>query len=628
MSTKKRIAWEIIVISSIIIVFLTNFFNVNQHLDWFIQDQMAVHLRSGISPDPSVKLILIDDSSVNHLGDIIGRYPWPRGIYVPIINYLNKAGAKHIIFDILFSEEEESVSSHQSLIDELQQHNNISFVGILGKDFAVDATLPPEFKKSILDTHSPYINYKEYQSIYHPIPDIAKNSRYIPIANIQPDSDGFYRKTPLITPFRQQWLFTLPLTPFIETTSIQLLNTELKLDSQRISLTDTHDIILNWYPKGIDRYSFSGVLSSWQAVANNEEPLIDPKTFKDAIVIVGASAVGLHDLKLTPIHSHLPGVEIQATAISNILQNSGLKRSSNWLNYLLIGLILTLIPYKALQSPTIKHYLALFLTPFILLSAAVFLFIKMHILLQLGGLLIAFFFSYISAIGYNSYNEYIEKQKVKQTFSMYVSPKILKELSQNYKTIQPERGKEREVSILFSDIRDFTSITESSPVDQVISLLNEYFDAMIEIIQANDGTVDKMIGDAIMAFWNAPIDLENHAYLATKAAIEMQQRLIELNTKWKSEGRITISTGIGINTGLCIIGNIGSKRRVNYTLIGDTVNATSRLEALCKTYKEPILISESTTSQINHKIKCDFIDNAFVKGKTESISVFAPREFK
>ena len=627
MNNAKRIAWKIIIIASITIIFLAHFFGIDQRLDWFIQDKMAIHLRSNNTPHPTIKLILIDDASVNHLGDFIGRYPWPRGIYSPIISYLNKAGAKEIIFDILFSEEEESSSSHQSFLNELQKHDNVSFVGILSKEFPVNATLPPYFEKSKLHVDYPYVDYKEYQSIYHPIPDLSKQSKKIPIANIEPDEDGLYRKLPLITPFRQQWLYTLPLTPFVGTHEISFNNTTIYMDKTKIHLTDNHEIILNWYPKGFDRYSFSGVLSSWQALENNEEPLISPDTFENSIVVIGASAVGLHDLKTTPIHSHLPGAEIQATAISNILQGTSLRLSPNWITYLLICFILTIVPYQILKNPLLKHYLTALLIPITFIGIAILLFLKMYTLLQLGGVIIAFFFSYISAIGYNSYSEYVEKQKVKQTFSMYVSPKILKELSQNYKTIQPEVGKEREVTILFSDIRDFTSITESSPVDQVISLLNEYFDAMIEIIQLHDGTVDKMIGDAIMAFWNAPIKLENHAYLATKAAIEMQTRVNELNKKWKLEGRITIAAGIGINTGPCIIGNIGSKRRVNYTLIGDSVNSTARLESLCKTYKEPILISQNTKSQINDQIKCDFIDNASVKGKTEQIPVFAPREY-
>ena len=181
------------------------------------------------------------------------------------------------------------------------------------------------------------------------------------------------------------------------------------------------------------------------------------------------------------------------------------------------------------------------------------------------------------------------------------------------------------MTILFTDIRSFTSLTETHPVEVIIKLLNDYFDAMIEIIQDNDGTVDKIIGDAIMAFWNAPIETENHALKAVQTAQKMQRRLDDLNATWAAQSMPTIQTGIGINTGVCIIGNIGSKRRVNYTLIGDTVNATARLEALCKNYDDNILISDHTFSHIKHQLFCEFIDKVEVKGKQEPLKIYAPR---
>ena len=207
----------------------------------------------------------------------------------------------------------------------------------------------------------------------------------------------------------------------------------------------------------------------------------------------------MYDLKSTPIHSHLPGPET-VTAISNIMQNSALKLSPLWLTLAIVLFVIIFSPFYVLKKTSIKRYVGILSIPLLLIILMVGLFVTNNFILTIGTALTGFFVSYISAIGYNSFSEYLEKQKVKQNFSMYVSPKILKELSQNYKTIQPELGKEKEVTILFSDIRNFTSLTETSPVNQIISLLNEYFDAMIEIIQEHDGTVDKIIGDAVMPF--------------------------------------------------------------------------------------------------------------------------------
>ncbi|MEK9727996.1 MAG: adenylate/guanylate cyclase domain-containing protein, partial [Candidatus Margulisiibacteriota bacterium] len=584
-----------------------------------------VHLRNDAIPDKSVKLILIDDASVNHLSEIIGRYPWPRGIYAPILDFLAQGGAKEIYFDILFTEEEESLASHLEFLNEIKKHSNINFAGLLTKDYPVDASQPKFLSKSKIDIKNFRQNGEsKYQTIYHPIVPIAEYAQRIPMVTIEPDADGRYREIPLYITFQDHLLFNFPLGPFLSDDMEKDKNVILT-KGKKIPINDHGKLIINWYPKGIQKFSFSGILSSWQSLKQGKPPIVSPNIFKNSIVIIGASAVGLHDLKSTPIHSHLPGPEIQATAISNIIQNSGLNLSPDWFNYLIILLIISLCPYYVLRKTSIKRYLGALLVPILLSGIMIVSFSYFNTILIIGTALTGFFLSYIAAIGYNSFSEYLEKQKVKQNFSMYVSPKILKELSQNYKTIQPELGKEKEVTILFSDIRNFTSLTETSPVNQIISLLNEYFDAMIEIIQEYDGTVDKFIGDAVMAFWNAPVECENHSLLAVKAAMRMQERLVELNEQWQKEDRITITTGIGINTGNCIIGNIGSRRRVNYTLIGDSVNATARLEALCKQYPDNILISQSTYDQIKDQLNCEFIDNVHVKGKKEALSIYAPR---
>ena len=321
----------------------------------------------------------------------------------------------------------------------------------------------------------------------------------------------------------------------------------------------------------------------------------------------------------------MAGAEIQATGISNILLNDILWPSPTWLPWMIFFITLYVVPAFLLRRASIHRYLLSLLIPLVEVMTMVILYSQYNILLDIALPLFGFGCCYFAVLGFNSFVEYLEKQRVKQTFSMYVSPKILNELSENYKTIQPEIGKEREVSILFTDIRNFTTLTEQSPVADIIELLNDYFDAMIEIIQANDGTVDKMIGDAIMAFWNAPIETENHAFLAVKTAQEMQLRLAELNVMWERAGRLTIDTGIGINTGRCIVGNIGSKQRVNYTLIGDVVNATARLEDMCKNYDDHILISKQTFEKVNHQLQCEFIDNVHVKGKEEPLQIYAPR---
>ena len=626
MSVFQRIAYLWIVLAGLGVCLALAQLNIIQHINWWMMDQMAVKLRKNSHPHPSIKIILIDDSSVQQLSPILGRFPWPRGVYAPIIEFLNQNGVKDIYFDILFSEFEDSKISHQEFVSQLSQHNNIHMIGMVTHDTTKNSTQPQYLSKSLLKTESHFFNLPNYGRIYTPIDDLSQHVKTIPIATLHPDNDGRYRQMPLLHKYNQFNLISLPLSHLQNHSSnISFDKYSLKTADQIIPLSYDGQLRLNWYPVGFSAYSFSGILASWQAVKNNKKPLIDPTIFKNSIVLIGSSAVGLHDLKSTPIHSHLPGVEIQATALSNILNNEVIRTSHDWFDRVLFSLILLLTPYFILQVPNLRRYCYLLLLPLTLIAAMTSLFSINHYILKLGLPLAGFWSTFILTIGFNSINEYLEKKKVKQYFSMYVSPKVLKEITDNYKEIKPEIGKKKEVTILFTDIRNFTSLTEEYPVEVITNILNDYFDAMIHTIQENDGTVDKMIGDAIMAFWNAPLDSENHALKAVKTAQQMQLRLSELNQYWHHNGLPQISTGIGINTGTCIVGNIGSSQRVNYTLIGDPVNITSRLESLCKNYSDNILISEQTHNQINDQLSCKFIDNVLIKGRSTATKIYSPR---
>jgi adenylate cyclase len=600
---------------------------MSQRFNWWLLDTMSQKYRQHAVPSEKVKLILIDDASVHHLASVVGRYPWPRGIYAPIIKYLEQAGVHSIYFDILFSEPEESATSHAEFTQTLGQFNNVNVVGIMTKDDALTTYPTSTLTKAIIPIQHD-LDLTPYNNLYLPIPDISKHSTTIPIATIYPALDGRYRHVPLLHQYQDHTLQSMPLAAvhaFAHHSTLSLKHNALQVPPYTIPIDTQARMTLNWYPQGIDKYSFSGVLASWQSLKKGKTPLINPSVFKDTIVIIGASAVGLHDLKSTPIQQHMAGAEIQATAISNILNHELLHLSPNYIALILTLLLTMLVPRYILTHPTIKRYLLTLLVPTTLIIMMVILFRTSNYVLQLGSPLLGFILAFVCAVSVNSITEYLEKQKVKQTFSMYVSPKILQELAQNYKDIKPEMGKEKHVTILFTDIRNFTGLSETHPTKTVITLLNDYFDAMIGIIQDHDGTVDKIIGDAIMAFWNAPIDTPNHALQAVKTSLMMQQELVHLNKQWEADGYPTLATGIGINTGTCIVGNIGSKRRVNYTLIGDPVNATARIEALCKNYDDNILISESTYKEIEHQLPCTFIDKVTVKGKKEALNLYAPR---
>ena len=220
-----------------------------------------------------------------------------------------------------------------------------------------------------------------------------------------------------------------------------------------------------------------------------------------------------------------------------------------------------------------------------------------------------------------------ERDLVKDTFSRYVTNQVAEELLRNPETISPG-GKNREVTIVFTDIRDFTAFSEKHTPEEVISQLNEYLSVMIDVIFEYEGTLDKFIGDAIMAVWGAPLCHDDDAFRAVRAALQMQKKLGELNEKWKSEGKEALKIGIGINTGTAIAGNIGNLRRMEYTVIGNSVNMASRIEGLTKEYKIPIIISESTYQRVHEHVTVIKLESVKIRGKSESVPLYGIVDLK
>jgi adenylate cyclase len=216
-----------------------------------------------------------------------------------------------------------------------------------------------------------------------------------------------------------------------------------------------------------------------------------------------------------------------------------------------------------------------------------------------------------------------EKRKVRKMLGQYVSPHMLSSLVDNREDIlRAEVGAKENVTVLFSDIRGFTSISENEPPERIVSMLNQYFSLWSDAIFEYDGTIDKFVGDAVMALWGAPLRTEKHPEKALRAALEMRKRLPELNRRLNVEGFPEVKIGVGIHTGDAILGNIGSEKKLDYTVIGDTVNLSSRLEGLTKQYTCDILISEATYIRVSDLFRCEFVDSVKVKGKEQAVKVY------
>jgi adenylate cyclase len=359
---------------------------------------------------------------------------------------------------------------------------------------------------------------------------------------------------------------------------------------------------------------------SFADVADKKFP---PGTFKDKIVLVGASATGIGDLRATPFGGiDFPGVEIHANLIDNILNQQFLKRGGAMQALTDLGFIFLFgIPlgmWLAVVQPRWMAFGLVLLAPF----AGIIYWAFLH-----GwwlNFIVPSLFTLVPNVGlvalYRVLVEEQEKRKVRGAFQQYVSPEVIRRLLSDPKRVKPRKT---EITILFSDIRSFTTISESLDAQELAELLNGYLTEMTRIIFRHQGTLDKYIGDAVMAIWGAPFDEAAHAERCCQAALSMLSRLEELQQKWRESGMPVLQIGIGINTGIASVGNMGSALRYEYTAIGDSVNLASRLEGLNKEYSTRILISESTRKALtSEQLAVREIDQIRVKGKHQPVTIF------
>jgi adenylate cyclase len=348
-----------------------------------------------------------------------------------------------------------------------------------------------------------------------------------------------------------------------------------------------------------------------------------PKAFfKDKIVMVGSSAIGLYDLKTTPLDRDYPGVELHATFVYNVLKNNYLSKVDPYLSYLiwLILIVVSLLIFTTAKLNRVVVYYAVIII--LLLTAAYFLFSRGNLIFNSSASLMIVSISFLSSIIYRYGTEIREKQRVKKTFSKYVSSSIIDEMLENPDKLKLG-GESKEVTALFSDIQNFTNLSEAIPPDKLGDFLKEYMTELTGVVFKYNGMLDKYIGDAIVALFGVPLNLDNHSEYACLAAIEMKKRGKEISRKHKSHEMFDkLATRIGINTGVMITGNMGSEQMFDYTAIGDNMNLAARLEGLNKAYSTEILISEFTKNKISNKFLCREIDLVKVKGKSKGIRVY------
>jgi len=371
-------------------------------------------------------------------------------------------------------------------------------------------------------------------------------------------------------------------------------------------------------------YSAIDIMDSYDQLKAGQTPHIDPEIFKDKIVFIGANvratATGLSDIQRTPISNEHSGVDVQATILDNLISNSFMTQIEPWQN-LLIAFLIMLSIYLIIRRFTlfVSATLTAILTCTYLIICGYLFYnsIAINVITPLSLGIITMIFAYSHRFILEGKN----KEKIKTAMGKYISEDIMKRVVKNIDELKLG-GKKANVTVLFSDIRGFTSISERLSADEIAGILNEYFTEMEPIVTKHHGVIDKFIGDAVMVIFGEPIQDEFHAINAVKCANEMLEKVNELQQKWLNEGKPKIEIGIGINTGEVFVGNIGSERRMEYTVIGDTVNLASRIESYNKTYKTNFLISSSTYASVKNIVDVIKISNVTIRGKAKKMDLY------
>lgn len=663
--TYLKVTFAIIVAYLMVMALNPGFIN---NLELKFYDLMFL-LRGPLPAGPDIVIVAIDDESVKS----IGRWPWSRREITRLVRLLRQAEAKVVGFDIIFAEKQESleldllsrlqgemerqawnlpelrqwVKRERQLMDpdtelaaEFEQSGNAVlgyyFQGLekvetgpggfsleMSKDLIKSSKFNLVRWTSAACTACPLITARGIESNLPMLTAAAADTGYF---NAMPDPDGAIRTVPLVVSFQNDQYAPL---------SLSILRRYGDNPPLQITLSDQGVLALRLGPElipvdnlGRFRINFRGPAKtfpyySFVEVVSGRVPL---ETFRDKIVLVGASAVGIYDIRITPFSSVFPGVEVHANIMENILRRDFLWAPTGLVNPAALVLIALALMMGLLQ-PRLRAWIGLaLLFGLILLYGYVnfYLFSRHQIYLQMLYPLASLGTVYV-VVGFMRFMaEEKERMRIKAAFQNYVAPEVVNTMLQHPERLQLG-GEKREMTVLFSDIRGFTTLSEQMEPEVLVNLLHSYLNPMTETVFKHHGTMDKYIGDAIMAIYGAPLLLPDHADRACDTALEMLERLHHLWEGWRAAGLPELKIGIGINSGVMTVGNMGSERLFDYTVIGDNVNLASRLEGLNKYYGTAILISEATQQLLQNGYILREVDRVRVKGKKAPVSIFELR---
>lgn len=606
-------------------------------LDRMILDYKFRYLQQE-DPNEKIVLVSIDEKSLSYFNRNGMYWPWPREFYHIVTDYFNDSGADLVVYDILFDTpdfDRRNISgsmSDQRFLSSLEKAQNaiLAFKSTANEEAATRPVSDyPQIDHYNIKNEPPY--RQPHLLTSRPIDMFAQAAAGLGNTVMSSDQDGLIRSVHLFDSLAHKgFVPTLSMAAYLElqpdSISLEWADNGLRAGDRHIPLQENGDYLINWYEKGGVRegtfpyYSFHAIVQSAIRSRTNPEANVPvpPSVFKDKIVLIGASAAGLGDIKSTPMSSleAFPGMEIQATLLNNLIGGNFVTEPPSWMKILILLLLTFGIPYLiAYTRPTtgaVSTLGILALIVFIGLS----LFSAERIWFATGMYFVMASFTYTGAAAYKYFSEEKQKKEIRNAFGQYVQPEFVQQLIAQPDLLQLG-GQKKNLTVMFSDLAGFTTISEQKEPEELVSFLNEYLGAMTDIIFEHSGTVDKYIGDAVMAFWGAPIDQTDHAVLACRSTMKMLKKVEEMTPQ-----NTDTHARFGIATGDMIVGNIGSYNRFNYTVLGDTVNLAARLEAANKKFGSLAMVSEKTYKQVKDEFYCRQLDFLVVKGKTKPVRVY------
>jgi adenylate cyclase len=581
-----------------------------------------------------IKIILLDQGSLDWgASENQLSWPWPREVYSPLLSFMQRAHTKLVAFDVLYSE-----SSVYGVADDQRFAKAIADKPVLlsvfvGQQTSQQLSWPKDIAPSPVKingfenwlTQSSFAAKPKNKASF-PVPELAKVGKMLADTSAKSDKDGVFRRFPLFEVFDQQVLPSLGLAALLfdkPDKTLTFAEGQFQVAGQTVVTDPQGQVILKFRGNSGTHQSFSAaaIIQAELHLQAGEPANIDPAIFKDKYVFFGFSAPGLKDLRPTPIDGDYPGVETHATMLDNLLAGDTIKPVSEYLFWSVVLLIGIAASYSIIFSSSVALLVSSFILFIALPPALGALFYQANYWWPVVINEVAIILALVSSVTFNYLTEGRQKRFIRSAFNQYLSVDVINQILENPARLKLG-GERRELSIFFSDVQGFSAISEKLNPEQLVNLLNDYLTDMTDIIMNEGGTLDKYEGDAIIAFWNAPLPQSDHAIRICRAVLKCQRQLAARREEFYQRFGARLYVRTGVHTGDVVVGNIGSNQRFDYTMLGDAANLASRLEGANKYFGTYCMISDSTWKQTKNQFIGREIGTLKVQGRNAPVTVF------